>query len=130
MNTRIAALLVGGYLACLPMAVGAQEAGSTQLAISVSELREVALGWSVKKTILGQDVYNEADEKVGSVDDIIISPNNKVSYAIVNAGGFLKVAKHDVAIPVALIDLVEDKLVIPGATREALKEAPAFEYAK
>jgi hypothetical protein len=51
-----------------------------------------------------------------------------VSYAIVNAGGFLGVAKHDVAIPVDQLKLVDNKLILAGATRDALKETPPFEY--
>jgi hypothetical protein len=53
-----------------------------------------------------------------------------VSYAIVNAGGFLAVAKHDVAIPVTQFQVVEDKIILPGATKDALKQTPTFEYAK
>jgi hypothetical protein len=49
---------------------------------------------------------------------------------IVNAGGFLTVAKHDVAVPVSKLKLVDGKLVLPGATRDALKDVPPFEYAR
>jgi hypothetical protein len=52
-----------------------------------------------------------------------------VSYAIINAGGFLAVAKHNVAIPVSQFQLSGEKLVLPGATKDALKATPAFEYA-
>jgi len=45
-----------------------------------------------------------------------------------NAGGFLGVARHDVAIPVAQLKLQGGKLVLPSATKEALKAAPEFEY--
>ena len=98
--------------------------------VSVAEMREVAKGWSVKRTILGQPVYNEKDESVGSVDDIIIAPHKAISYAIVNAGGFLGLARHDVAIPVSQFKLVDKKLVLPGATKEALKASPEFQYAQ
>ena len=78
----------------------------------------------------GQPVYNEKDESVGSVDDIIIAPDKAISYAIVNAGGFLGLARHDVAIPVSQFKLVDKKLVLPGATKEALKASPEFQYAQ
>jgi hypothetical protein len=51
-------------------------------------------------------------------------------YAIINAGGFLALAKHDVAIPVSQFKLVDNKLVLPGATKEALKAIPEFQYAQ
>jgi hypothetical protein len=63
-----------------------------------------------------------------SIDDIIIAPDKAISYAIVNAGGFLGLAKHDVAVSVSKFKLVDGKLVLPGATKEALKASP--EYAK
>lgn len=108
----------------------AQVAGSTLLGVSVAELQEVVKGWSVKRTVLGQSVYNDKNEKVGSVDDIIITPDKAVSYAIVGTGGFLGLAKHDVAIPVSQFKLVDKKLVLPGATKEALKAIPEFQYAQ
>jgi hypothetical protein len=69
------------------------------------------------------------DERVVSVDDIIVTTDKSVSYAIINAGGFLAAAKHNVAIPVFQFQLNRDKLVLPGATRDALKAAPEFDYA-
>jgi len=108
----------------------AQVAGTTLLGVSVEEMRNVALGWSVKRTILGQTVYNDNNERVGSIDDIIIAPDKAISYAIVNAGGYLGLAKHDVAVPVSKFKLVEGKLVLPGATKEALKASPEFQYAQ
>jgi hypothetical protein len=38
----------------------------------------------------------------------------RFSYAIINAGGFLALAKHDVAIPVSQFKLVDNKLVLPA----------------
>ena len=99
-------------------------------ASAVTELQEVAKGWSVKRTILGQPVYNDKNERVGSVDDLIVTPDKAISYAIVNAGGFLGLAKHNVAIPVSQFKLVDKKLVLPGATKEALKASPEFQYAQ
>jgi sporulation protein YlmC with PRC-barrel domain len=108
----------------------AQVAGSTLLGVSVTEAREVADGWSAKRQILGRAVFNDQNEKIGAVDDIIISPDKSVTYAIIGAGGFLGVARHNVAIRVNQLTVDGDKLVLPGATKEALKQAPEFEYAK
>lgn len=119
----LAALVVGA-----PALSHAQVAGTTLLGASYAELREVAAGWSAKRQILGQPVYNDQNERVGSIDDVIVTPDKSVSYAIVNAGGFLSVAKHDVAVPVAQLKLVDNKLVLPGATKDALKATPPFEY--
>src|SRR5262249_43994309 len=102
------------------------QAPEVQLGVTVSELHDVMKGWSVKRTILGQPVYNDKDERVGSVDDIIVTPDKAFSDAIINAGGFLSVTKHNVAIPVSQFKLVDNKLVLPSATKEALEARPEF----
>jgi uncharacterized protein YraI/sporulation protein YlmC with PRC-barrel domain len=103
-----------------------RQAPEAQLGVTVSELPEVTKGWSIKRTILNQPVYNDKDERVGSVDDIIVTPDKALSDAIINAGGFLDLLKHNVAIPVSQFKLVQNKLVLPGATKEALKASPEF----
>ena len=107
----------------------AQTAGST-VSVSTTELREVAMGWSAKKQILGKSVYNNVGEKVGDINDLIVTPDKAVSYAIVGVGGFLGVGEHEIAVPVGQLKQQEDKIVLPGATKDALKAAPKFEYAK
>jgi len=47
--------------------VGAQVVGSTTIGVSVEELKVVAVGWNVKKKILGKPVYNDKNEKIGVV---------------------------------------------------------------
>ena len=123
-------LMLAAFVLISPTISHAQVAGSTPLGVTVTELQAVVKGWSVKRTVLGQAVYNDKDEKVGSVDDIIITPDKAVSYAIIGTGGFLGLAKHDVAIPVSQFKLVDEKLVLPGATKEALKAIPEFQYAQ
>ena len=123
-------LMLAAFVLISPTISHAQVAGSTPLGVTVTELQAVVKGWSVKRTVLGQPVYNDKNEKVGSVDDIIITPDKAVSYAIVGTGGFLGLAKHDVAIPVSQFKLVDNKLVLPGATKEALKAIPEFQYAQ
>jgi sporulation protein YlmC with PRC-barrel domain len=107
----------------------AQVAGSTTLGIAVAEAREVAFGWSARKTILGHTVYNDQNEKVGNIDDIIIAPTNHVSYVIIGAGGFVGLGRHDVAVPVSQLQLQNGKIVLPGASKDAVKSLPQFEYA-
>jgi sporulation protein YlmC with PRC-barrel domain len=109
----------------------AQVAGTASVGVTVAEMKEVMLGWSAKKQFLGKPLYNDKGEKVGSIDDVIIGPDKtSVSYVIVGAGGFAGLGKHDVAIPVSQIKHEGGKFVLPGATKEAIKALPKFEYAK
>ena len=134
MNRKVMAVMI-----CLAMigmmgnALAQQQApvaGSMSLAVPASELVTVAKGWSATKQIIGKDVYNDKNEKVGVVEDLIIAPDKAVSYAIIGAGGFLGMGKHDVAIRVNNFKLAEGKITLPGATKDAVMAMPAFEYTK
>ena len=107
----------------------AQVAGSsTSMGVTVTESTQLAMGWSVKHTLLGKTVYNEQNQKIGKVADLIISPDKKLSYVIVGAGGFVGIGRHDVAVPVMQIQDQAGKLVMAGATRETIKSLPRFDY--
>ena len=123
-------LVLASIALTAPSVSRAQVAGSTLIGVSVAEMRDVTSGWSAKHKILGQPVFNDKDERIGSIDDIIVAPDKAISYAIINAGGFIGLTKHDVAIPVSQLKLADNKLVLAGATKDALKASPPFEYAK
>jgi len=124
------ALLVSMALTLVASIVMGGVAGSAVIGVAAEELRALALGWSARKQILDKDVYNNNNEKVGKVEDLIIAPDKAVSYAIVGVGGFLGMDRHDVAIPAGQLKFDGGKLTLPGATKEALKALPEFEYAK
>ena len=108
----------------------AQVAGGATLGVTVEEMKVVLLGWSARNKLLGADVYNDKGEKIGKIDDIIVSPNRTVSHAIIGVGGFLGlIGRHEVAIPMDQIKFVGNRFVIAGATKAALKAMPEFQYA-
>lgn len=125
----IATLTLVGALCACTNALAQVAGGTTTVGISVIESTQIATGWSVKKTLMGKNIYNEAGAKVGEVEDLIISPNKNVSYVIVGAGGFIGMGRHDVAIPVSQIQEKAGKLVMAGATKESVKAMPVFTYA-
>ena len=128
-SLALAALTVVGAL-CSAGPVAAQVAGgTTTIDANVTESTRIAMGWSVKKTLMGKTVYNDAGVKVGKVEDLIISPDKNVSYVIVGAGGFVGIGRHDVAIPVTQIQDKSGRLVMAGATKDSIKAMPEFTYA-
>jgi hypothetical protein len=108
----------------------AQVAGTQPLSVTVEQSQALLEGWSVKKSVLGKAVYNDQNVKVGTIRDLIVAPDGSVSAAILAAGGFLGVGTHDVAVPIAALDVRSGNLYLPGATKEALKATPEFQYAK
>jgi len=99
------------------------------IGVPVEQVSVLAKGWSIKKDIMSKDVFNDASEKVGVIEDIIVTPDKAMSYAIVSTGGFLGMAKHDVVIPVNQFKVVAKRVMLPGATKEAVKAMPEFKYA-
>ena len=109
----------------------AQVAGSPGIGVSALEQREVALGWSTKRQLLGQPVYNDKSERIGTVDDVVIAPDMARSYAIIGIGAFLGVGKRDVVVRLnQLVRQADGEFVLGGATKDALKALPSFEYAR
>jgi PRC-barrel domain protein len=130
MNKRLITSIAALSLAVAGASAFAQTAGQSTLGVTVDQLQEVVEGYSAKRQIIGSTVYNEKNEKIGKIDDLIIAPDTSVSYAIIGAGGFVGVGKHQVAIPVDQFDLQDGKITLAGATKEAVKAMPEFEYAK
>ena len=132
MRKTVVAGLMGVMMAVAAGNVVAQVAGSTTTTIGVPapEMTTLTKGWSAKKQILDKSVYNEQNEKVGEVEDIIVAPDKAISYAIVGVGGFLGLGEHYVTIPFNQLKADDGKFILRGATKEALKALPKFDYAK
>lgn len=83
--------------------------------------------------IIGGNVYNERNERVGEVDDVILatpSGTAQAPMAIIQVGGFLGMGGRLVSVP--LNDLrwnaENNRIVMPGATKEALQSRTPFDY--
>jgi len=130
MRKTVVVGLMGVIMAVAAGNVAAQVAGSTTIGVPATEITVLTKGWSAKNQILGKLVYNEQDEKVGQVDDIIVAPDKAISYAILGVGGFLGLGERNVVIPFTQLKADDGKFMLRGATKDALKALPAFDYAK
>jgi sporulation protein YlmC with PRC-barrel domain len=79
--------------------------------------------------LMHAEVYNERNEKIGKISDLVLAPDGTLSAAVIDVGGFLGVAAHRVAIPVQQFSQIAPRVVLPGATKEALKNLPEFKTA-
>jgi sporulation protein YlmC with PRC-barrel domain len=110
-------------------AVAQVTAGQVPLGVTQVEMNAVISGWSAKRNLFGKAILNDQHQKIGTIEDIIISPDNSASYAIIGAGGFLGLGKHDVAIPFNQFKVEGKNFVLPGASKDKLKALPKFQYA-
>jgi sporulation protein YlmC with PRC-barrel domain len=76
------------------------------------------------------DVYDNAEDKIGVVTDLIVDNSGTVTTAVVSVGGLLGVGKKDVAVPFKSLKVEsrdgKDWLVL-NQTKEDLKMAPAYD---
>jgi sporulation protein YlmC with PRC-barrel domain len=127
MKHALLIVVLGLTLAVTTSETGAQVAGTVTLGTTVEVTQAITVGHRASK-LMGAPVYNEQEEKVGTIDDLIITPDRSLSFAILSVGGFLGLGRRLVAIPVEQIREEKDRLILPGATKEALKKLPEFQY--
>ena len=83
--------------------------------------------------IVGSAVYNDHDQKVGSIDDLIIS-KDKAVHAVVSVGGFLGIGSKMVEVPFDKLQFgntkgsSDNRIVMPGVTKESLTSMPGYHY--
>ena len=78
--------------------------------------------------IIGASVFNDAGERIGGVDDLVMVEGDKVSVAIIGVGGFLGLGAKLVAVPYQQLKRDGEKLVLPGVTKDTLDAMPNFNY--
>jgi sporulation protein YlmC with PRC-barrel domain len=119
----VAALLSAMLVSSLPLPVLSQ---TVELRVDV---HSVAEGYRASK-LIGSSVVNDQNEKIGTIEDIIIG-KDKVLFAVLQVGGFLRIGGRMVAVPFQSLVLEDNgtKIKLPGATQEALKTLPEFKYA-
>jgi hypothetical protein len=65
--------------------------------------------------MIGLNVYNKENEKIGDISEIIADRSGKLEAVVVGAGGFLGIGERDVAVPYSQITWV-DQPVTPART--------------
>ena len=78
--------------------------------------------------IIGSAVHNETNERVGSVDDLIMTRDDKVTMAVISVGGFLGLGSKLVVVPWSQLRVDGDTVVMAGATKDGLNAMPNFTF--
>lgn len=80
-------------------------------------------------TLIGEDVYNQKDEDLGDIKEIMLDMNNgKIAYAVLSFGGFLGMGDKLFAVPWSALKLdTENKRFILNVDKKRLDSAPGFD---
>ena len=106
--------------------VGAQGVPQT-VELAKIDVQKLAAGYRASK-LIGSSVVNEENEVIGKIDDLLISLDGKEPYAVLSIGGFLGMGTHLVAVPYETLKSTDDKIVLPGGTKNSLRMLPEFKY--
>jgi hypothetical protein len=109
----------------------ANESSESKSAAGTFAAAQSADEWRSSK-LIGLNVYNQANEKVGDINDLILGPDGKIANAVIGVGGFLGMGEKLVAVPFSDLTLNRDDdgthRVTINSSKDALESAPDFKY--
>jgi sporulation protein YlmC with PRC-barrel domain len=63
--------------------------------------------WRASK-LMGLNVYNEANEKLGDINELIVDKSGRIDAAVIGIGGFLGMGEHDILVEPSKIKFVNE----------------------
>ena len=97
--------------------------------ITKVDVQKVAAGYRASK-VVGSSVANDANQTIGKIDDLLVTRDGKEPYVVLSVGGFLGMGTRMVVIRYDSLKFADNKIMLPGGTKDGLKMLPAFEYSK
>ena len=71
--------------------------------------------WRASK-LMGLDVYNQNNEKLGDINELILDKSGKVAAVVIGVGGFLGMGEHDIAVSMDKLKFVEEPVRTSSTT--------------
>lgn len=109
-----ATLVCGPALAQAPQPADRNAPAATTTTNSSSKLM-LKGNWRASK-LMGLDVYNDNNEKLGDVNEIILDKSGKVTAVVIGVGGFLGMGEHDIAVSMDKLKFVEEPVRTSATT--------------
>jgi sporulation protein YlmC with PRC-barrel domain len=70
--------------------------------------------WRTSK-LVGLSVYNDSNESLGSINDLLADKSGDIKAVVIGVGGFLGVGEHLVAVPIDKVKFVDEPVAYTGA---------------
>ena len=71
--------------------------------------------WRASKMV-GLSVYNDKNESIGSINDMLTDKSGNIKAVVIGVGGFLGVGEHLVAVPFDKVKFVSEPVAYTGAS--------------
>ena len=136
-------IAVAAISALAATAAFAQSSNSTQNASAKGE-------WQASK-LIHMNVYNDQNQKIGDIKELMLDKSGKIANVVIGVGGFLSMGEHDVAVnfdrlkwsdavattgsgqPASQLKNTNQNYpdhAVLNATKDQLKSMPNFNYSK
>jgi len=110
------ALLASVAFAQSPSTNSANTDSATKAApATASDTTSFKGNWRASK-LVGLNVYNDSNESLGSINDLLTDKSGDIKGVVIGVGGFLGVGEHLVAVPLDKVKFVEDPIAYTGAS--------------
>ena len=71
--------------------------------------------WRSSK-LIGLNVYNDQNEKLGDISEILLDKSGKVEGIVIGVGGFLGMGQHDIKVDMAKLKFVDEPVRTSATT--------------
>jgi len=99
-------------------------ANTANTANTATTLSESSLhgDWRTSK-VVGLSVYNENNESIGTINDLLMDKSGNIKAVVLGVGGFLGMGEHLVAVPFDKVKFVDTP--VPSTTASSNSNRPA-----
>jgi sporulation protein YlmC with PRC-barrel domain len=63
--------------------------------------------WRSSK-LIGLNVYNDQNEKLGDISEILLDKTGKADFVVIGVGGFLGIGQHDIMVEMSKLKFVDE----------------------
>jgi len=71
--------------------------------------------WRASK-LIGVNVYNDQNDKLGSISELLIDKSGKVDGVVIGVGGFLGMGEHDIKVDMAKLKFFDEPVKTSSTT--------------
>jgi sporulation protein YlmC with PRC-barrel domain len=108
---KINTLLAASSIAVLALVstAGAQDKSTAPARETTAATDKMDLKGTWRSTkLIGLDIYNRADEKLGDINEILLDKDGRVKAVVIGVGGFLGMGEHDIAVSMDKLKFMEE----------------------
>jgi sporulation protein YlmC with PRC-barrel domain len=121
-------LLIGGLLASvmiIPALAQSNPPATTTNpapAATTSAPKVYSDQWRASK-LIGLNVYNDKNEKLGDINELLLDKSGKVEGVVIGVGGFLGMGEHDIKVDMSKLKFVNEPARTASTTTTTTGEA-------